>query len=57
MDSTQLKQRIDNITKQREALVKLLDKPNLGTLSIDVTQTIEELDILIDEFNLTFSLN
>ena len=55
MDSTQLKEKISKIKNQREVLVKLLDKPNLGTLNIDVQQTIEELDILIEEFNLIFS--
>ena len=57
MDSTQLKEKINQIKSQREVLVKLLDKPNLGTLNIDVTQTIEELDILIEEFNSVFSLS
>jgi hypothetical protein len=34
--------------------VKLLERPDLGMLSIDVTQAIEEMDELIAEFKQTF---
>jgi len=55
MEKTQLKERIKLITNKRESLVKLLDKPDLGSLKTDVVQALEELDELIEEFNLTFS--
>lgn len=45
------------IESKREFLVKLLDKPNLGILSVDVKQAIEELDELVEEFELTFPEN
>jgi hypothetical protein len=32
----------------------LLEKPDLGTLRIDVNQAIEEIDELIEEFKRTF---
>jgi hypothetical protein len=54
MDSANLKQKINAIANKREFLVQLLDKPNLGTLRLDVTQALEELDELLDEFALTF---
>jgi hypothetical protein len=31
-----------------------LEKPNLGTLRIDVNQALEEIDELIEEFKRTF---
>jgi len=54
MDKTDLKTRITQITDQRDSLVELLERPNLGTLRIDVDQALEELDELIEEFNETF---
>lgn len=57
MDTEKLKQKINQIKQQREALVKLLDQPQIGSLKTDVVQALEELDELIDEFNLTFSLS
>lgn len=54
MDSASLKQQINAIASKREFLVQLLDKPSLGTLRLDVTQALEELDELLDEFQLTF---
>ena len=54
MDSQTVKLKLANIESKRESLVKLLEKPALGTLRIDVNQAIEEIDDLIDELNRTF---
>ena len=49
-----LKQRFVAIASKRELLVELSLKNNLGSLTIDVIQALEELDELIDEFKRTF---
>ncbi len=54
MDKASIKEKFQQIKGKRDFLVDLLDKPNLGTLRIDVTQALEELDELIDEYRLTF---
>ncbi len=54
MDQAIITSRIKAIASKRELLVKLLDKPDLGTLRLDVNQAIEELDDLIDELHSTF---
>lgn len=54
MDVQAMQERITTIESKREVLVRLLEKPDLGTLRIDVNQAIEELDDLIDEFKRTF---
>ena len=54
MDRAEIQAKITLIESKREFLVELLEKPNLGTLRIDVNQALEELDELIDEFKLTF---
>ncbi len=54
MDKVELKAKITEIAAKRDSLVELLEKPNLGTLRIDVDQALEELDELIEEFNETF---
>ena len=54
MDLQTIKERIALIESKREFLVMLLEKPDLGTLRIDVNQAVEELDELIDEFQQTF---
>jgi hypothetical protein len=41
-----LKERFAAITIKRELLVQLSLKDNLGTLSIDVIQALEELDLI-----------
>ncbi len=56
MDRTTIQEKIKLIENKREFLVKLLEKPNLGTLRLDVTQALEELDELLEEFELTFPL-
>ena len=54
MDKTTLKTKIAALANKRESLVELLERPNIGTLRIDVDQALEELDELIEEFNETF---
>ncbi|WP_413164972.1 hypothetical protein ACL6C3_02240 [Capilliphycus salinus ALCB114379] len=54
MDSNTIRERIALIESKRESLVKLLEKPDLGTLRIDVNQAIEEIDELLEEFKRTF---
>lgn len=54
MDKSTIKEKINLIESRRESLVKLLEQPDLGTLRIDVNQALEELDELIEEFQLTF---
>ena len=52
-DLSQLRPRIEALELKRSTLVSLLDNPDLGTLHVDVTQAIEELDDLIEEFKRT----
>lgn len=54
MDKETLREKVNAVRDKREFLVKLLDRPNLGTLRLDVTQALEELDELIDEYYATF---
>ena len=54
MDKVEIKAKIVQMNLKRDSLVELLERPNLGTLRIDVDQALEELDELIEEFNETF---
>jgi hypothetical protein len=54
MDTSTIQARVQQIESQREFLVKLLERPDLGLLTIDVNQAIEEMDELIAEFKQTF---
>lgn len=54
MDKAEIKATIVQMNSKRDSLVELLERPNLGTLRIDVDQALEELDELIEEFNETF---
>ncbi|WP_448379767.1 hypothetical protein [Gloeomargarita sp.] len=54
MDKQQLQQKVKAIQSKREVLVQLLSQPELGTLRIDVTQALEEMDDLLSEFAQTF---
>jgi hypothetical protein len=54
MDTSAIQARVQQIESQREFLVKLLERPDLGLLTIDVNQAIEEMDELITEFKQTF---
>lgn len=50
-----IRARIDEIKSRREYLVQLLERPDLGTLRIDVNQALEEMDDLLEEFDRTFA--
>lgn len=54
IDPVTIREQIAQIASKRESLVRLLEKPDLGTLRIDVNQAIEEMDDLLDEFSQTF---
>lgn len=54
MDSTTIKEKVKAIASKREMLVKLSEKPDIGTLKLDVTQALDELDELIEQLHLTF---
>ncbi len=54
MDIQTIKERVALVEAKREYLLGLLERPNLGTLRIDVNQALEEMDELIDEFRRTF---
>jgi tRNA U34 5-carboxymethylaminomethyl modifying GTPase MnmE/TrmE len=54
MDTASIRAKVAAIEAQREFLVKLLERPDLGLLTIDVNQAIEEMDELIAEFKQTF---
>ncbi|MBR8834379.1 MAG: hypothetical protein DSM106950_10180 [Stigonema ocellatum SAG 48.90 = DSM 106950] len=54
MDIQTIKERIALVQTKREYLLSLLERPNLGTLRVDVNQALEEMDELIDEFGRTF---
>jgi hypothetical protein len=49
-----LKERFFAIASKRELLVELSLKDNLGSLSIDVVQALEELDDLLVEIRKVF---
>jgi hypothetical protein len=55
MDLQTIKERIALVQSKREYLLSLLEKPNLGTLRVDVNQALEELDDLMDEFRRTIT--
>jgi hypothetical protein len=54
MDKQTIKERIAVVQSKREYLLNLLERPNLGTLRVDVNQALEEMDELFDEFKRTF---
>lgn len=54
MDIQVIRDRIEQIKGKREALIRLLEQPDLGTLRIDVNQALEEMDDLLEEFDRTF---
>lgn len=54
IDPQALRDRFQVIESKRESLLRLLEEPNLGTLRIDVSQALDEIDELIEEFNRTF---
>ncbi|MGK7901155.1 MAG: hypothetical protein AB4352_07025 [Hormoscilla sp.] len=54
MDNQSIRDRVRAIASKREVLVRLLEKPDLGTMRIDVNQALEEIDDLIDDLERTF---
>jgi len=54
MDHEGIRDRIATIKNKREALIRLLEQPDLGTLRIDVNQALEEIDDLLEEFDRSF---
>lgn len=54
MDKQTIKQRVAVVQSKRDYLLNLLERPNLGTLRVDVNQALEEMDELFDEFKRTF---
>ncbi len=56
MELQGIRDRIESIRAKREALIRLLEQPDLGTLRIDVNQALEEMDDLLEEFDRSFSV-
>lgn len=54
MNEQTLKAEVIRLADQREFLLGLLERPNIGTLRIDVNQALEELDELIEEYQASF---
>ncbi|MFM7324514.1 MAG: hypothetical protein ACKO63_20500 [Nodosilinea sp.] len=54
MEHEGIRDRIATIKSKREALIRLLEQPDLGTLRIDVNQALEEVDDLLEEFDRSF---
>lgn len=54
MDVKSLQARIAQVEGKRELLLKLQADPNLGILSLDVSQALIEMDDLMSEFRQTF---
>lgn len=50
-----LKQRLRIVRDRRSEVAQLLDQPNVGTLRIDVSQALEEIDELLAEASQVFS--
>lgn len=54
MNTQAIRDRVELIRSKREALVKLLEQPDIGMLRIDVNQALEEMDDLLAEFEAVF---
>lgn len=54
LDQVTLQERILSIKEKRKFLEDLAEQPNLGILSLDVSQALGELDELIENFENTF---
>ncbi|MBD2655333.1 MULTISPECIES: hypothetical protein [Synechocystis] len=54
LDKTTLQESILTIKQKRKFLEDLAEQPNLGILSLDVSQALAELDDLIEDFENTF---
>ena len=57
MDKETIQEQVKLIEGKRGFLVELLEKPDLGILRVDVKQALEELDELLEDFELTFPDN
>ncbi|WP_019500088.1 hypothetical protein [Pseudanabaena sp. PCC 6802] len=54
MTPTSIKDKVAAIASKRSSLVQLSLRSDLGNLRIDVTQALEEIDDLLQEFKNTF---
>lgn len=54
MEFSVLRSKILDVESKRNALIQLLEQPDLGTLRIDVNQALEELDELVDDLKQVF---
>ncbi|MBF2057345.1 MAG: hypothetical protein IGQ45_08995 [Cyanobacterium sp. T60_A2020_053] len=54
MDQALIKEKVKTIASGRELLTKLLEKPDIGNLRLDVNQALEELEELVEELQATF---
>ncbi len=54
MNKQELQTQVNKLASRREFLLRLLERSDLGTLTIDVNQALEELDELIEEYNQNF---
>ncbi|MEY2976723.1 MAG: hypothetical protein ACO31I_15870 [Prochlorotrichaceae cyanobacterium] len=54
MNLETVREKLPTLVQGQEVLVKLLETPNLGTLRIDVNQTLEELEDLLADLKQTF---
>jgi hypothetical protein len=54
MTPDSIKAKIVAIAQKRSALVQLSTQDNLGNLTIDVVQALEEINDLIEDFKKTF---
>lgn len=54
MTPDSIKAKIVVIALKRSVLIQLSTQPNLGNLTIDVEQALEEINDLIEEFRKTF---
>jgi hypothetical protein len=54
MNKQEIATEVMRLASRREFLLQMLEKPDIGTLRIDVNQALEELDELVDEYNRTF---
>lgn len=54
IDKETLQAKVEQIASRRDFLVQQMEKPSLGTLRLDITQALEELDELLEEYQATF---
>jgi hypothetical protein len=54
VNSDTLRTKVLELEGQREYLLTLLERSDIGTLRLDVNQALEELDELLEEYNQTF---